>query len=257
MSANSLTPRGLGGGEVTNQGKDHYRLSMPEGTKGLFRLAQLDDYMHLPRRQFPWQPPLSISLQARSSRPEIPGTHGFGLWNDPFNFKVGFGSRQILPALPNAAWFFFASPPNYLSFRDDLPADGPLAATFRSPRILMWLGIPALVGLPLLLISPISRLVRKIASRVVRQDAVQLDVDSTKWHSYRIEWKLENVSFFLDEQLVLTTEITPHGSLGFVLWIDNQFAAWTPKGQMKYGTLPSPSGWLEVKNLTIQPDTVE
>jgi hypothetical protein len=40
-----------------------------------------------------------------------------------------------LPALPNTAWFFFASPPNYLSLRDDLPAQGALAAVFRSPRL--------------------------------------------------------------------------------------------------------------------------
>jgi hypothetical protein len=257
MSANSLTPRGVRGGKVSNQGNGQFRLAIPEGATGHFRLAQLDDYMHLPRRRFPWRPPLTISLQARTSHPEIPGTHGFGLWNDPFNFSLGFGGGNLLPALPNAAWFFFASPSNYLSFRNDLPANGALAAAFRAPRIPAWLASPGFLGMPLLMIPPVARWVRKIASRIIRQDTVQLDLDPTEWHSYRMDWEVEKVSFYLDDQLVLSTEISPRGPLGFVLWIDNQYAAWTPEGQMKYGRLPSPSGWLEVKNLTIQPETAE
>lgn len=257
MSANSLTPHGVRGGEVSTESRGHYLLTIPEGTKANFRLAQLDDYIRLPRRRFPWHPPLTISLQARSSHSEIPGTHGFGLWNDPFSFSLGFGSGNLLPALPNAAWFFFASPPNYLSFRDDLPAYGALAATFRSPPIPTWLASPGLIGIPLLMIPPVARLARKIASRVIRQDAAQLIHDPTEWHSYRLEWQVDNVSFYLDENIVLSTEISPQGPLGFVLWIDNQYAAWTPEGRMKYGTLPSPSGWLEVKDLTIQPDAPE
>lgn len=257
MSANSLVPRGVHGGKVSVEGRDHHRLVIPSGAEKRFRLAQLDDYMHLSRKHFPWRPPLTISLQARTSHKEIPGTHGFGLWNDPFNFKVGFGSRQILPALPNAAWFFFASPNNYLSFRDDLPANGALAATFHAPNIPLWLAAPSLIGLPLLLISPVARWVRKIASRVIRQDTVQLNLDPTYWHSYRIDWEVGDVSFYVDDQPVLSTKISPVGPLGFVLWIDNQYAAWTPEGRMKYGTLPSSSGWLEVKDLVIQSGTPE
>jgi hypothetical protein len=257
MSADSLTPHNVGGGKVSYESREHYRLTIPEGTKDNFRLAQLDDYTSLSRRQFPWRPPLTISLQARSSHPKIPGTHGFGLWNDPFSFSLGFGSRNLLPALPNAAWFFFASKPNYLSFRDDLPAYGALAATFRSPRIPTWLASPALIGSPLLLIPPVSRLARKIASRAIHQDAIHLNHDPTEWHSYRLDWQAENVSFYLDEHIVLSTEISPRGPLGFVLWIDNQYASWTPEGRIKYGTLPTPSGWLEIKNFTIQPDAPE
>jgi hypothetical protein len=257
MSANSLTPRSVNGGEVSNKGAGHHRLSIPQGTKSQFRLSQLDDYMHLSRRRFPWRAPLTISLQARTSHLEIPGTLGFGLWNDPFNFTLGFGGGNLLPALPNAAWFFFASPNNYLSFRNDLPANGALAATFSAPRIPAWLASPGLFVMPLMMIPPIARLARRIASRVIRQDAVQLNHDPTKWHSYRLDWQVAKVSFYLDEKLVLSTEISPRGPLGFVLWIDNQYAAWTPDGSMKYGRLPSPSGWIEVKDLTIQPGTPE
>jgi hypothetical protein len=257
MSANLLTSRSVHGGKVSALGKGHQRLSIPEGPDGHFRLAQLDDYMHLPRRRFPWRPPLTISLQARSSHPEIPGTRGFGLWNDPFNFSLGFGGGNLLPVLPNAAWFFFASPPNHLAFRDDLPADGAMAATFRAPRIPAWLMAPGVIGMPLLLIPPVARFARKIASRLIRQDTTRLELDPTEWHDYRIDWLVEKVIFYINEQPVLSTPITPQGPLGFVLWIDNQYAAWTPDGRMKYGRLPSPSSWIEVKHLSIQPQTID
>ena len=113
-----------------------WRLEIPAGAAGRYRLAQVDDYHRLRRRDFPWRPPLRLSLRARASAPDLPGTWGFGLWNDPFSLSMGLGgAAQRFPALPNAAWFFFASPPNYLSFRDDLPAQGFLAATFQAPAI--------------------------------------------------------------------------------------------------------------------------
>src|SRR4030065_884686 len=112
-----------------------WHLETPSGAKGPYRLAQLDDYHTLPRSSFPWQPPLHLLVRARTSARDLPGTWGFGLWNDPFSLSLGFGGgeRRFL-ACPNAAWFFHASPPNYLSFRNDLPAQGFLASTFRAPN---------------------------------------------------------------------------------------------------------------------------
>lgn len=257
MSSDSLIPRGVHGGVVLSLDSGHHRLTIPQGEDGRFRLAQLDDYMHLPRRDFPWRPPLSISLEARSSQSEIPGTRGFGLWNDPFNFSLGFGGGNLLPILPNAAWFFFASSNNHLAFRDDLPASGALAATFQAPRIPAWLMAPAMLAFPLLILRPLGRLARKLASRLIRQDAVQLDLDPTEWHSYRMDWDQEKVLFFIDGQLVHSTPVTPHGPLGFVLWIDNQYAAWTPDGRMQYGRLATPEAWFEIKNISIQPGFLE
>jgi len=85
--------------------------------------------MALPHaRTFPCQPPYSLELSCRASALAIPGTWGFGLWNDPFNMAVLSRAELLrLPALPNAAWFFYAAPPSYLSLRDDLPAQGWLA----------------------------------------------------------------------------------------------------------------------------------
>jgi len=58
-------------------------------------------------------PPCTFSLHARLSGTDLPGTWGFGLWNDPFGLSLGFGGQAArLPALPQAAWFMHASPPN-------------------------------------------------------------------------------------------------------------------------------------------------
>jgi hypothetical protein len=102
-------------------------------------------------------------------------------------------------------------------------------------------------------VPPIGRLARKLAGRLISQGTAQLDHDLTEWHHYRIDWQADTVVFSIDEQEVLSTPIAPRGPLGFVLWIDNQYAAWTPDGRMKYGRLASPSAWIDVKNLSIQP----
>ncbi len=248
-----LKPKTTPGATVTDVGPDAWTLEMPPGTKGNYRLAQLDDYATFPRKAFPWQPPLTLNVRACVSHPEHPGTWGFGFWNDPFSLSLGFGggTRRFL-ALPNAAWFFYASSQNYLSFRDDLPANGFLAGTFRSPvwpAPILALGVPAL---PLLIWRVTAQPLRRLASRVILQDAAQLDIDATQWHLYRLSWQLDEVSFSVDGETVLETPISPQSPLGFVLWIDNQYAALPPGGGLAFGSLPSDSvSRLDVEDLQI------
>ncbi len=53
-----------------------------------------------------------------------PGTWGFGLWNDPFGLSFGFGGKSVSSArVAECVWFFGASKENYLSFKDDKPAN--------------------------------------------------------------------------------------------------------------------------------------
>jgi hypothetical protein len=178
------------------------------------------------------------------------------------------GGELRLPVLPNAAWFFFASPPNYLSLRDDLPAQGGLAATFQSPS---WpagvslLGIPAL---PFLFLPPAVKLLRRLGRRTVSQDSASLEFDSswsdsqkdlglsaqdpTAWHEYTLEWRAERTTFWVDGEVVLETEVSPTGSLGLVLWVDNQYAALPPDGRARYGTLPNPeAAWIDIEEFWI------
>ena len=231
-----------------------WRLEIPAGPPGPYRLAQLDDYGSLARRSFPWRPPFLLHLQARASSATIPGTWGFGLWNNPFGMALLRGVELLrLPALPNAIWFFHASRENYLSLRDDLPARGWLAATFRSPRWpapVLALGLPA--G-PLLLARPGVRLLRRLGRRIVHQSAERLPHDPAAWHSYHFIWKAERAEFHVDDELVLETKAAPHGPLGLVIWIDNQYAALPPDGRVSFGTLATPEpAWIEVRALAVE-----
>jgi hypothetical protein len=238
-----------GGGIVKQGGLSNWHLFIPGGNASIYRLAQLDDYSLLPRSSFPWSAPIRISLTARSSSPTIPGTWGFGLWNDPFGFALVQGSSPRFPILPNAAWFFFASDPNYLSVRDDLPGRGQLAATFSSHGS-MSPGL--LVGLPLfslVFLRPIARRLRRWLRNFVLQDTVGFDLDPTEWHAYEIEWHGEQVTFRVDGLKILKTNIAPRSPLGFVAWIDNQYAKWSPDGRIGFGTLANPdAAWLEIES---------
>lgn len=230
-----------------------WRLEIPVGPRRSYRLAQLDDYQGLARRNLLWKPPLQVYLRARLSANDLPGTWGFGLWNDPFSFSIGLGgmSRRF-PALPNAAWFFYASPPNYLSFRDDLPAHGFLAATFASPKYPAWLLALGSLGLPLALVPPMGRLIRRSVRTVVRQDAVRLALKPVEWHDYGLIWRESDVVFSINGEQVYTTQVTPAAPLGLVLWIDNQYAAWTPDGRLRYGFLANHQpAWLEIADFSL------
>ena len=92
------------------------RMSLAETPQGQYSDAQIDDYGQLARAHFPWHPPLRMEVQARSSLPAadasstadsamLRGTAGFGFWNYPFSV------RGDILMLPEAVWFFYASPP--------------------------------------------------------------------------------------------------------------------------------------------------
>jgi hypothetical protein len=271
-----LTPRRTPGATVS-QTTNGWRLDIPAGARRTYCLAQLDDYttpsigsrqtrpvnsgQALSRGRFSHVPPWTLRLRTRLSGSDLPGTWGFGLWNDPFGLSLGFGGKPgRLPALPQTAWFMHASPPNWLSFRDSpspglnrkLPANGFFAATFRSPCIPSFLFAPGLLALPLFKLRPTSRLLRRLASRVIRQDAAGINVDVTQWHEYSMQWLSEGCVFTVDGSEILCTPNSPRPPLGLVIWIDNQFAAWTPEGRLGYGTLENPAAWLEIEKLNIQ-----
>jgi hypothetical protein len=250
-----------------------WRLGIQKGDSLSYRDAQLDDYSQLPRHKFPHRT-LSLSLRAKISSSSAAGTWGFGLWNDPFGLSLGFGGSPFrLPALPNAVWFFYASPENYLSFTDNKPAQGFLAQTFRSPKFHPLL---ILTGLAL----PFSRkLTRKLLSKVIQEDATSLwsptaccrdmqehpqgkrapalqsqGVDVTQWHRYRLEWEAKRTAWYVDDALVFESPVSPNLPLGVIIWIDNQYAAFTPEGKIAFGVLEGEEGWLEVEDVEINGD---
>lgn len=242
------------GARVERVGLARYRLKIPEGPPGVYRLAQLDDYGVSSRRsEFSWHPPCSFSLRARVSASRLPGTWGFGWWNDPFAAQLGLsGMAQRWPALPNAAWFFYASPPNYLALRDDHPARGFLAAAFSARRGWPLAALLALPLLPALMVFKASRMLRYLARLAVDEYAVALSVEPTQWHEYKLEWRADRVSYYIDGALQVSTQITPRGPLGLVIWIDNQYAAFPPDGRPRFGTLANPEAWLEVTDMVAE-----
>ncbi len=299
MAYTQLNPRHTPNARVEEISRDfaHYRLSIPSGYSDSYRLAQLDDYTQLSRGRFPHRAATSLSLSARTSSDSIPGTWGFGLWNDPFGLSLGFGRNPFrLPALPNAVWFFGASQENYLSFKNEIRAEwrsenaaeahltshpsaalrsaqneaaanGFLAQTFCSPKFHPWL---ILAGLAI----PFSRKkARRLLGKVIVDDEVQLwsptasrrmleqapalqsqnqSVDPTQWHRYRLDWSMKRVSFEVDDVQVFESSVSPNPPLGLVIWIDNQFATFTPEGKIGFGVLENAEpAWLEVKEILI------
>lgn len=224
MAYTKLIPRHSPGAQVEEISRgEAYRLSIPAGPANQYRLAQLDDYTQIPRGRFPWRAPLRLSLSARTSSASLPGTWGFGLWNDPFGLSLGFGGNPFrLPALPNAAWFFGASKESYLSFKSrqthgSAPtANGFLAQVFRAPRFHPLL-VPAGLALPFS-----RRATRRLMGKVVGETGVALSVDVTQWHGYSLEWREERVSMVVDDAPVFESPVSPNPPLGLVIWIDNQ-----------------------------------
>jgi hypothetical protein len=249
----NLKSRQTSGAWVTPRTNGGWRLKIPAGTSSRYRLAQLDDYSNLKRSSFRWVNGIKFELQARVSHPRIPGTWGFGLWNDPFAIGVLAGLQGFrAPQLPQAAWFFYSVPQGYLSLRDDLPGHGWLASTFRSPTwspFKLALGFPLL---PLLAIPGASRKIRASASSIIRQDMRSLNVDPTEWQHYRMRWTFEKSIFTVNGEAVLETRISPIGPLGIVIWIDNQYAAWAPDGKLRFGMCANRNpAWLEIRDLRI------
>jgi len=209
-------------------------------------VAQFDDYAKSARKDFPHRPSLSLSLRARASAASLPGTWGFGLWNDPFGLSIGFGGNPFrVPALPNVIWFFHASEENYLSFGEK-PGNGFLAQAFRSPVF------PLVHLVKIGMTLPFSRVkARELMSEIVEEDGVRLDADVTEWHEYRFEWSSTRSAFWVDEALALETSVSPRPPLGLVIWIDNQYAAWRPDGKLGFGVLENKDVWLEVADISI------
>jgi len=270
MAYTKLIRQQIAGGQVEEiASTGTYRLTLPAGSNSNYRLAQLDDYAKTPRRLFSWRSPSSLSLAARASSDSIPGTWGFGLWNYPFGMSLGFSEDGFrLPALPNAVWFFHASKENYLSFRDastappknggsvprksagtsqrEVVANGFLAQTFRAPGFHPLL-IPAGLALPFS-----RKTTRRLMRRVIGEDGIRLSVDVTQWHKYRLDWREDRVSFEVDDAPVLESTVSPKAPLGLVIWIDNQYAAFTPQGKIGFGVLENPEpAWLEVKDIEV------
>jgi hypothetical protein len=236
----------VGGGGLVAQ-EDALRLLLPPVRAGRYADAQLDDYAGLRRRDFPWRPPLRMTVRARFSAAPL-GTAGFGFWNNPFTPLGG------LPVPPRAIWFFYASPPSDMALAEGVPGHGWKAATIDTlrPRALLWAPLAPLV----VLLNRRPALRRRLWPRLQRAIQVAeapLDAGLEDWHAYALEWRADGARFLVDGQPVLETDRSPRGPLGFVAWIDNQWAVATPEGRLAFGLLDVPRPqWMDLAQVRIE-----
>jgi len=218
---------------------------------GRYTDAQLDDYQGRARADFLWRPLLRMVVRARFSHAagELVGTAGFGFWNDPFMMT---GKRA--PALPRAIWFFYASPPSNLKLAMDAPGSGWKAATLDAIRLPFFLLAPtAPLAVPLMNIPAIYRRLWPVGQRAIGVSEAEIHVDMTEWQTYTLEWGTGRAVFRVNDSIVLDCDTSPRGSLGFVLWIDNQGMIATPQGKFKWFTLPvTKQQWMEISQLRIE-----
>ena len=170
------------------------------------------------------------------------GTSGFGFWNDPW----APGGFAVPPAW---VWVAHYSPPSHVALTPAGPGHGPRGAVLTSPPVGR-LGL-ALGNLALRL-PGVGRLAVAAAGRVVQAADVPLLHDLRDWHDYAVLWETHGVDFWVDGEPVGQVPASPAGPLGFVAWIDNQWAALRPDGTAAGGYLAAPAGqWLELASITI------
>lgn len=253
------------GGTLTVDGSA-LRLALAGASAGRYSDAQIDDYGDLPPSRYLWRPPLRLEVRARASHPAHPGrlvteanagnpqpylrgTVGFGFWNYPFSL-----SGRVL-RLPDAVWFFGASPPSNMALVPGVPGWGWKAQVVHAHR---WrsvaLGIPTLPAVLWARATGRERAAARWVRRVSGAAEAPLAADLGEWHRYSLEWLPECARFAVDGVEVLAAPDPPRGPLGFVAWIDNQYAVATPRGAFGFGTLDSDPEWLELDWLRIMPE---
>lgn len=261
----------LGGGTVACV-ESGLRLALPAVASGIYADAQIDDYTSLSRSQFPWRPPLRMRVRARAShtanvtvgqrdagqsglggmdaaQQSLRGTAGFGFWNYPFS------PTGAVLGLPDAVWFFAASPPSNMALVPGVAGWGWKAQVVHAQRLGALVAVPpTLASMAWARLSGDARWAERWVQRLSGAAEVELaGADLRVWHEYSLEWTAQQARFSVDGIEVLLVPQPPRGPLGFVAWIDNQFAVATPGGRLRFGTVASESQWLDLQSLQIEP----
>lgn len=246
----------LGGGQVTFDPQAGYgRLWVPPTPARHYTNAQLDDYHGFThgRRwgapRFAGGPPVRLALRARASQAAPIGTLGFGFWNEPFSV-----SGAVL-STPNVVWFFYASPPSDMALARGVPGWGWKAATLNTGRLPGLLVAPAaLAAIALTRVPGLGRPVMGLAQRfAVAHEALLPDAPLDEWHHYALDWRPGAARFLVDGVERLRSPAPPNRPLGFVMWIDNQYAIASEAGQFGFGVKPLPEAqWLELEAFQLE-----
>ena len=246
----------VNGGELIVR-NDGLRLVVPHASRNRYSNAQIDDYSGLSHARYPWHPPLRLTARVHFGGLLL-GTAGIGFWNHPFVPLPIPGVPWAVagaPIPPRAIWFFHASPPNDMAIAQGVPGRGWKASMLDAlhPSALRWAPLAPAV----MLLNRWPAMERRIWPRVQRDLRISealIDTSPLDWHEYVLEWRRDGACFAIDGQIVHETDRTPDGPLGFVAWIDNQYAIATRWGQLGYGLLDVPRPqWLDLQQVHIEP----
>lgn len=219
------------GAGVVEPSPDEIRLRLPPGSATAYHNAQICDYSAA-ARDFQHAPPLRLELRARA-KGQISGTAGFGFWNHAFVP----GERGF--RLPQALWFFFAGAANDIALAKGVPGNGWKAAAFdaRNWRFRALLPL-APVGFALMRSRRLYEALWPLGQAALGVNEAALDPSLlAEFHHYRIDWGADETTFALDGALVLRARGGARTRLGFIAWIDNQYAIVTPQGRFGRGLL--------------------
>jgi hypothetical protein len=229
------------------------RLVVPATAGRQYVNAQVDDYhparrgRRISRRHFRSAPPLRLALRARASHPAPVGTLGFGFWNEPFSV-----SGSVL-STPNAIWFFYASAPSDMALAQGVPGRGWKAATLNTGRLPGLVIAPAaLAAIALTRVPGLGRPVMSLARRFAAASEAMLNVALDEWHAYELDWREGEALFLVDGAEKLRSPAPLRGPLGFVMWIDNQYAIASEDGRFGFGVQSLPEAqWLEIADFRL------
>jgi hypothetical protein len=206
-------------------------LQMMVSPSQVYSDAQISDYES---NSFRWKPPLRMTVRAHFSTDNLVGTAGFGFWNQPFMP----GQRGI--RLPQALWFFFSSPPSNIQLARGVPGPGWKAAAIDASRWSFFALAPAApLGVLLMRVPALYNIFWPIGQRAIGISECLLDDTLlTQTHTYALDWRKNGATFTVDGNVVHEAPCSPHGPLGFVAWVDNQYAIVTPQGRFGFGIVP-------------------
>lgn len=196
--------------------------------------SQIDDYGDFKRKHYRWHPGTYLRLSAcfAPGSEILLGTAGFGFWNTPFG-----DPRVLLPTLPKAAWFFYASDPTDLPLALDEPGRGWFVSTIDATATRVKAMLPFFPAA--LLVNNIKFVEKRLWPAIRRQLKIsfaKIESPMDEWHRYELIWSSTNCSFNIDGEPILKTPFSPAGPMAFVAWIDNQYLIATPRGRIKWGT---------------------
>ena len=210
-------------------------LLKPSHDDSHYHNAQITDYDS--QRQFKFRPPLRLTVTVQATSADLRGTAGFGFWNHPFS------PTEFNLTMPQAVWFFFASSESNMALAKGVQGYGWKAATFNAKRLAFYGLLPtAPLAIPLMNVKPAYDALWSIGQKAIGVQETLLDTHLlTEQHTYQIDWLPDKTIFRVDGNIVLEAYTgIPNNALGFVAWLDNQYAIVTPQGRFGFGFVSAP-----------------